>query len=364
MPSPQAIEYKCPCCGGELEFNTQTQKMKCPYCDNEFAPETLRSYDEMLNQQPADNMQWNVQPGENWNNDEIAGMSVYTCNSCGAEIVSDDPSTAATHCPYCDSPVVLSGMFSGDLRPDLVIPFKLDKDAAVNALKNHLKGKKLLPKLFKEDNHIEEVKGIYVPFWLFDAKANANMTYKATRVRTWESGGYEHKETSHFAVMRNGSIEFEAVPVDGSSKIADDLMESIEPYNLKDAVNFQTAYLSGYLANRYDVDAQQSEARANERIRKGTQDAFAKTVTGYTTVTPSGGSIQLENGRAKYALYPVWILNTKWNGENYQFAMNGQTGKFVGNLPMDKGAFWRWFVGTTVVAGGIAFAVLKLLNLI
>ena len=125
-------------------------------------------------------------------------------------------------------------------------------------------------------------------------------------------------------VHRGGSIGFERVPVDGSSKMADDLMESIEPYNFEDAVDFQTAYLAGYMADKYDVTAEQSIERANERVKQSTEDVFADTVTGYATVVPESTSIQLKNGKAKYALYPVWMLTTSWNGNNYIFAMNGQ----------------------------------------
>ncbi len=307
-------------------------------------------------------MNWNMQASANeWQESETSHMSVYHCDSCGAEIVCDDQTTAATHCPYCESPIVLAGKFSGDLKPDMVIPFKLDKNAAVEALGKHLKGKKLLPKLFRTQNHIEEVKGVYVPFWLFDAKADANIRYKATRVRTWKSGNYRYTETSFFAVNREGTLEFEAVPEDGASQMADDLMESLEPYNISEAVSFQTAYLSGYLANRYDVSDSETVERANQRIKASTEKAFQDTVTGFNTVTVESSGIRLFNNKAKYALYPVWILNTDWNGQKYTFAMNGQTGKFVGNLPMDKGAFARWLLGLTGVFGAISLAIMYLI---
>ena len=141
-------------------------------------------------------------------------------------------------------------------------------------------------------------------------------------------------------------------------------MESIEPFDLADAVEFQAAYLAGYMADRYDVDAQQSIQRANERIKKSTADAFAATATGYSTIIPVSTSIQLENSSAKYALYPVWLLNTTWNGKKYTFAMNGQTGKLVGDLPMDKAAYKRWLLGITGIAAAACFAISYLLWLL
>ena len=132
-------------------------------------------------------------------------------------------------------------------------------------------------------------------------------------------------------------------------------MESIEPFDLSGAVDFQTAYLSGYLADKYDVTAEQSVERANERVRNSTQDAFAATVQGFDSVVPVSSCIQLQNGKAKYALYPVWLLNTNWNGKKFTFAMNGQTGKLVGDLPLDKAAYWKWLIGLSAVFTGVAF---------
>ena len=316
--------------------------MKCPYCDTEFDVESIKSYlDDTTNPQ-QDDMNWEKSAGGDWQTDELTGLRTYVCESCGGEIGGDE-NTAATACPFCDNPVVMKGQFAGALRPDLVIPFKLDKKAAKEALKKHYSGKKLLPKVFKDENHIDEVKGIYVPFWLFDAEAHGNMTYKATRVRSWSDSEYYHTQTMHYHVVRAGSMPYKNVPVDGSSKLDDQLMESIEPFDMKDAVDFKTAYLAGYLADKYDVDAEASITRANARIKSSTEEAFRSTVSGYSTVVRESSSVQLKNSSSKYALYPVWLLNTTWRGQKYTFAMNGQTGKMVGALPVDKGAMWRWF---------------------
>ena len=347
-------QFKCPCCDGAIEFDATAQKMACPYCGSEFDMETLAAYDQEMQQIPQEDMSWDTQAGSQWQEGESEGLRVYCCASCGGEVVADE-TTAATECPYCGNPVVMTGQFAGDLRPDLVIPFKVDKKAAIAALQNHYKGKRLLPKVFKDQNHIEEVKGLYVPVWLFDTDADAHLRYRTTRVRAWSDSEYNYTETLHFSVIRAGDIGFENVPVDGSTKMDDALMESIEPFDIRDGVDFHTAYLAGYLADKYDVDANASIERANQRIRKSTEEAFADTVQGYTTVTPVNTNIRLENGRARYALYPVWILNTKWNGQTFTFGVNGQTGKTAGDLPLDKGAFWRWLLG---VAGAVTAAVL------
>ena len=352
-------EFTCPCCAGAIEFDISSQKMKCPFCGTEFDIETLKGYDECLKQDGQDEMEWQI-PSAQWTEDEASGMRTYICNSCGGEIIGDATS-AATDCPYCGNHVVMANQFSGSLRPDYVIPFKLDKEAAKEALKKHLCGKRLLPKVFKSENHIDEIKGIYVPFWLFQADADAHIRYKASRVRRWSDSNYNYTETSFYTLERGGNIAFDNIPVDGSSKMADDLMESIEPYDATQAVDFSTAYLAGYLADKYDVTAQESIGRANKRVKSSTEDAFKRTTNGYTTVTPESTTIRLSNGKAKYALYPVWLLNTSWRGKKYTFAMNGQTGKLVGDLPLDKSAYWKWLVALSSAFGVISSAVMLLL---
>lgn len=353
-------QYKCPCCGGAIEFNIGAQKMKCPYCDTEFEMETLKEYDEELKNDKADEMQWETQPGSEWRDGETDNLRSYICQSCGGEIVGDQ-NMAASSCPYCDNPIVVMGQFSGALRPDYVIPFKLDKNSAKAVFKKHLIGKRLLPKVFKDENHIDEIKGIYVPFWLFDTDAEASIRYRTTRVHTWSDSNYNYTETNYYSVYRAGCIGFERIPVDGSSKMADDLMESIEPYDFSEAVDFQTAYLSGYFADKYDVDAGQSIDRANERVKRSTEEAFASTVTGYTTTVTESSNVRLSNGQAKYAFYPVWLLNTTWNGQRFTFAINGQTGKFVGNLPVDKKAARLWTFGLTALSSALIYGAAWLL---
>lgn len=349
-------EFKCPHCDGAITFDSGTQKMKCPYCDTEFDVEAVIACQNDAAKQERDDMNWEKSAGGDWRGDEIMGLHTYACESCGGEIVCDEH-TVATSCPFCDNPVVMKGRVSGTLRPDVVIPFKLDKKAAKDALRKHYAGKILLPKVFKDENHIDEIKGIYVPFWLFHADAYGNMTYRATRVRTWSDSDYYHTQTMHYQVVRAGTMPFQNVPVDGSSRLDDQLMESIEPFNMSEAVDFQTAYLAGYFADKYDVDAKTSMTRANARIKTSTEEAFRSTVSGYSTVIRESSAVQLRNSSAKYALLPVWLLNTSWRGKKYIFAMNGQTGKIVGDLPMDQWALVRWFLTVFAIVTAACFAI-------
>ena len=348
------IDYKCPCCCGGIEFDSQSQNMKCPYCDTEFEVDAIKEFNE-VSQPEQDDFSWD-NPSSEWDASEQDGMKVYSCENCGGQIVADE-TTSASACPYCDSPIVMSGQFEGGLKPDLIIPFKIDKEGAKEALRNFMKGKFLLPKSFADENRIEEIKGVYVPFWLFDCDADAKLKFKAAKTRSWRSGDYAYTETKHYMIIRSGDISFDKVPVDGSTKMPDELSEAIEPFNYGDCKDFLPAYLAGYLSDKYDVDAETSQSRANERIKTSTLQEFENTVQGYDSVIPEAVNIQLKSGKIRYALLPVWMLNTKYRGEMYSFSMNGQTGKFVGNLPVDWGKFRRLFAGITAGVGALAFAV-------
>ncbi len=353
------IEYKCPSCGGAIGFESKIQKMKCPYCDTEYEMEALKELDEDLKNEQSDDINWKIETEHDWQGEE-EGVQVYICKSCGGEIIGDE-NMAATSCPFCNNPVVIKGKFYGLLRPDYVIPFKLDKKAAIEGLRKHVKGKRLLPKVFKDENHIEEIKGIYVPYWLFNADADASIRYKGAKVISWSDSNYRYTKSSYYMILRKGNLGFERIPVDGSTKMPDNLMESIEPFKFKEAVDFQTAYMAGYLADKYDVEAEKSIKRANERAKKSVEQSFLSTVNGYNTVIPEHSSIRIENGTVKYALYPVWILNTIWNGNTYTFAMNGQTGKFVGDLPLDKGAYWKHVGILSGIFGILSYVIARII---
>ena len=280
-------------------------------------------------------------------------MKAYSCPSCGAELICD-ASTAATSCPYCGNPTVVPGQFSGTLKPDFIIPFKLSKEDAVAALKNHYKGKPFLPKAFTNGNHIQEIQGVYVPFWMFDGRAEGTADYEGLVTRIYDSGDEEVTESQHYEVRRGGSIAFEKVSVDASSKMPDDHMDSIEPYDYADLKPFSTAYLPGFLADKYDVSVADSRDRADSRCAASLEMALRRTADQYDTCIPLNQDIRLKRGKVHYALLPVWMLHTKWNGKDFLFAMNGQTGKLVGDLPTDMGRFWTTFAAIAAPVTALA----------
>jgi DNA-directed RNA polymerase subunit M/transcription elongation factor TFIIS len=348
----QVTNYQCPACTGPLQFKGGTGKLECEYCGNSYDISTIEQLyvDKEKQEQVASEKapQWDVSQGrETWTEAEKDDLCVYHCPSCGAEIVCDK-TTAATSCPYCCNPTIIPGQLSGSFKPDYVIPFRLEKEAAVEALKKHCRRKVLLPKSFLSENRLEEIKSIYVPFWLFDCDAHADIVYRAQKIRYWSDGEYDVTETSHYRVARKGRVDFRGIPVDGSSKMPDAHMDAIEPFDYQNLERFTTAYLPGHLADQYDVDAEQSAQRANARIEASTESMFSSTLGEYSSHQVEYADIQIEQGNVNYALLPVWLLSTKWREKQFLFAMNGQTGKMIGDLPISRGRLAAWFFGIFV----------------
>lgn len=363
MPT-QITNYQCPACTGPLHFAGDSGKLECDYCGNKYSVEEIEAlYAEKdakaheafeKKEQRREESEWDTFAlSYDWGAD-AEGIKVYNCPSCGAELICEE-TTAATSCPYCGNHSIVPGQLAGILKPDCVIPFKLDKEAAKKALKNHYRRKIFLPNAFKKDNNIEEIKGIYVPFWLFDAFADARCTFAATRSHSHREGDYRVTVTDHYIVRRSGNMEFERVPTDASVKMDDNYMDSIEPFDYSELKDFSSAYLPGYLADKYDVTVEESSERADKRCRNSAVDLLKDDVVGYETVSVTGSNVRLERGKVHYALMPVWTLRTKWKDKEYVFMMNGQTGKLVGDLPISPFKFWAAFAGLSIVSSAVIF---------
>ena len=288
-------------------------------------------------------------------NSEI-DLANYNCPSCGAEITGDD-TLGSTICPYCGQSTIVKGQFEGTLRPDYIIPFKVDKKAALAALEGNFKNVPFLPDTFKNKKKIEEMVGVYVPFWMFDCDCNAAISYNAQRITTWSDADYNYTKTDYYKLFRSGSVGFANIPVDGSEKISNAYMEAVEPFRYDDAVEFSGVYLAGYLADKYDVTAEESRERANERVKNSTISVFSNTTDEFSSVIPENSSINFSNGKIRYSLLPVWMLHIKYMNKMYQFAINGQTGKVVGEYPIDNGKKWGYFAKVAGIAYVAAAAV-------
>lgn len=371
MPS-QITNYQCPSCTGPLRFDGASGKLQCDYCGSSFTiAEIEKIYQEKLEEAEQAAVESTAasaaaatageadgSAGENFWDAEGEGMKLYNCPSCGAQLAFD-ATTAAGSCPYCGNPSVVPGQFHGMLRPDYILPFRFSKEQAVASLKNYYHGKKLLPKAFSAENHLEEIKGVYVPFWLFDETAVTDTTYQGTKVMSVTHGNELITTTEYYDIRRAGTVCFTRIPADGSRKMPDELMDSIEPFDYSELKPFSTAYMPGFMADIYDVDDRESFERAQKRGSNTALEIMDSTVSGYSSVVPKHREVHVRREKTSYVLLPVWMLSTRWKNRNFIFAMNGQTGKFIGDLPVSMGRYFAWFAGIAVPLGAVLAVLLK-----
>lgn len=338
-----AITFKCPNCGGELIFDPSGQKYKCEYCNSDFTQQEL---DQMAPAEGGETVDYTEEPefseaeggGREEPNDKADGGSavLYSCPSCGAQIVTEE-TTAATFCYYCHNPVVLEGRLSGEYLPDKIIPFAIDKKTATKQFLDYVGRKKFIPKAFFDESQIEKLSGVYYPYWMYDCRMEGRISGDGTRVRVWRAGDLEYTETSIFRIERNGDIQLQNMSRNALQKSDKALVEGVLPFRMKEAKAFSMGYLSGFLAEKRDIERQSFEAEIHKESERYAECLLRDTVHGYNTVKIRNKQMRLEEEKWRYLLLPVWVLTyTGRNGHIYYYAMNGQTGNICGELPVDS----------------------------
>ena len=329
------IHYECPDCGADMFFDSDSGRLSCESCGRK------------------DNI--DHFPKEFISNVFTEGEAVeYHCKNCGAVIVTDADTTATT-CSFCGAGVVLGDRLSGNMAPSKVIPFTISKEKAMQAFKTWCKNGLLTPKGFMTADRVKSITGIYVPFWLYDLNSKAYVDALATKVRSYTQGDYIYTETKYYDVHRSVDLNYIKVPADASEKMNDQLMDKLEPYDYSQLKDFNTPYLAGYIAEKYNYDDKQLFSRIKSRIENYVDSYIRSTITGYSSTTYKHKHIDVKQKHAYYALFPVWMVCYDYNRSEHIFAMNGQTGKIVGKPPISSGKVAAWFTG---IAGG-TFILLK-----
>lgn len=366
-----ALTYLCPNCMAYLRYDGKGGNWVCDYCDSKFTMEELEQRGakikeddyQILPREQADedtsdvsyHYEENIPQGEG----DMSKIRAYTCPSCGGEILTDDV-TSATFCVFCGNPTVLPSQFAGKYRPSAILPFETDKKDAQKAFLNLCRGKKLLPKGYTSEQRLEKITGVYVPFWVFDCKADFDYHATGENVTTWSDTRYIYTKTDLYHVHRAGDLEFENIPLDASEKMRDDLMDALEPFRLDQAKPFDMSYLSGFLAEKYTYEPKDLYDRMTKRITPGVENKVAEGGRAYQRVYGVKCHTDFSSDRQVYMLLPVWMLISKYEGKDYLFAMNGQTGKIVGELPVSGSQTAKWFFIIFLIAflitGIIAFA--------
>lgn len=320
------VTYKCPNCDGGLIFNPGTQDFECEYCTSHFSQTELELSRKKEEEQKKAEQQ-----------EQEEGAALYSCPSCGAEVVAEE-TTAATFCYYCHNPVVLSERLGGKFEPDYVIPFAIDKIKAVNSFLAWARQKKFVPEDFTSSKQIEKISGVYFPYWMLDSQLHMTFQAQGTKERTWRTGDRKHTETKYYHVFREGEVRFTEVIKDAMWNEHRELIQGVLPFTISEAKKFEPAYLSGFRAEKRTIETKELEEEVNRQLEDQARSVLRSSVEGYTTVTSGDARKLKDTTNWNYTLMPVWILTYRSrNKELYYFAMNGQNGKVNGELPLDKG---------------------------
>lgn len=365
------ITYKCPNCGGGMIFDPAGQKFRCEFCLSEYTQAQLDKLQkagasDQVIQDPG--FAQEAEPAEGYYEEPAAEAAqedshaseqseapkqgtavIYTCPSCGAEIVTDE-TTAATFCYYCHNPVVLEGRVSGKFLPDRIIPFQYDRKTAVEHFLKYVNKKKFVPKAFFNEEQIEKLSGVYYPFWIYDCEVEGGMEARGNKIRVWRSGMFEYTETSIYQIERGGEVHVQNITRNALRQSDRNLIDAVRPFHISEAQPFSMPYLQGFVAQKRDIETEEVSKELQDTAGKYAKQALMSTVQGYTSVNTTRENLHPVREKWQYLLLPVWILTYgASSGKNYYFAMNGQTGEIKGKLPVDYGKLSR----VSALVGGI-----------
>ena len=223
--------------------------------------------------------------------------------------------------------------------PDYVLPFSIDKKGATERFLSWIGKKKFVPKSFYSKDQIEKLSGIYFPYLLYSCQVDGKLNADAEKNRTWTTGNIQFTEHKKYQVERAGCLDVKNLTRNALLKANRELVEGVLPFEMEKMLPFQMGYLSGFQAQKRDMDGQNFTADAELEVKNYAVEQLKSSISGYATINVKNSETHIRNAKWQYALLPVWALTYKDRQKDkvYYFAMNGQTGKIWGKLPVDKG---------------------------
>lgn len=359
------MTFKCKNCGGNAIYSPEKRSMYCPYCDSLGSSErsdVCKKCGNLITYDPEKGSMYCHRCGSDGSAEgtEEGPGEVIICPNCGGE-VNLDIHTSATRCPSCDSYLIINERVEGAYAPKTIIPFELGKETCKQSIREKFKKFRFAPTDFLSEAKLNEMLGVYVPFWFYDYDTHWDFQAEGTKIRCWTTGNTEYTETSVYDVRRDMDIRFNRIPVDASVQMPDDVMDLVEPYDYKQMTDFTPEYMSGFYAEKYNMLSDLVEERAKKKMSDDADQLLKNTYAGYNSMKVVRRDLQLRDSRSDYGLLPVWRYIYKYNGENYPFYVNGQTGKIVGTPPISTKKVWA-YTGTLWAGLTVGLILLQLLG--
>jgi len=336
------ITYKCPNCDADLTFRPDTGDFGCAYCDSAFTGaelERIMGEQKIIDEQQA----YDAGPGE---------AAIYSCPNCGAEVATDE-TTAATFCFFCHNPVIMKGRLTGEQAPDRVIPFAFSREEAKEKLIEWCRGRRYIDDGFFSDMQLEKLSGVYFPFYVVNSRVEASLSAQSQSLKVWVLGDIEYTETSVYAHSRAGEVTVSGLTLKAIDREDAELLNGVYPYDLSAQKEFSMGYLSGFLAEVRNQGREQLQPQATQTARTAAAELLEDTISGYGAVTGQNLLVDGMEEDWKYALLPAYMMTYRYKDELYYFAMNGQTGKVAGRVPVSRPKLNRLLITITAAAGVI-----------
>jgi len=352
--SNSIVSTKCPGCGGGLKFKPGVG-FKCEYCLSVYTQEQLDAFNQTATADGDPRPAAEVSPSAAADAKQGEAV-VYSCPSCGAQVMTD-ATTAATSCHYCHNPIVLSGKVSGDNKPDKVIPFVLTKEQAAEQFRKHCEGRTFLPKDFYSEEQIENLYGVYYPYWVVDAEVDGTYTAVGEVEKITRSGDDRHVQVTSYDVERSGNVSLQDMTGAAIRSEEAEILGYVLPYELSKAQDFSMSYLLGFRAEMKNVEQKDLKPEIEQTKKDLTRQLLRSGLSQYNSVINEDVRLKTLSEKWEYALLPVWIVTYKYADKIYMYGINGQTGKAFGELPVDKNKLTIASVLSGVAAAVIMFLI-------
>ena len=348
----QMQKYECKVCGAELHWDPNAGCLKCKFCDSEFQPS---DFEDKTLESGAEKKSKAVDKRYTNSGQNIAdSMLVYKCDECGAEVVASD-TTMATICPYCGRAISVTDKSAGNFRPERLIPFAVDKKKAIELFTKYTKSSILVPKAFQDEHTIEKTQGLFVPFFLHSVDLRSKAEIHGEHSHSHRSGDDKITETKIYEIDMRADGKFTDIPTDASTELDNGLMDALEPFSYDKVQPFNPAYMAGYLAEQPDEKANETKQRAIHRAEEAMEHKMVEEAGNYSNKRVTSSNHSKSNYSNSYAMLPVWLMNVDYAGTKHTFAINGETGKAVGKLPISipktLGAFTIPFFSSQLILG-------------
>lgn len=344
-------DKKCPDCAGTMEFDPKTGGLLCPYCGH-----TESIAREQAKESKAQELDFN-KASQKQNCDWGVSKKTVVCKSCSGESIYDALEIASV-CPFCGSTQVMEANDKDTIAPGGVVPFAISDQEASELFRKWIQKKWFCPKLAKESAKAKAFKGVYFPYWTFDAKTSSDYTARYGKDRQVKKDDKTETVTDWYSTRGHYDEFIDDELVLASTSHNQALLHGIEPFKTEENKAYKPEYLAGFAAERYSIGLESAWETAKKAIKSKLQNKVTRKIedendadrvqdlklhTKYSDIT------------YKYLLLPVWISNYKYQDKVYHFMVNGQTGKISGKSPVSAAKVALTILIIILILGGLYF---------